>query len=352
MTIQEQVQIFYDIAMDIGGSHDMQMMLRKSIRTILRKSNGMGALVFADRCKNSRSAPEEIYRIVLVFRDVTREYQMREALKENQRQLHVFLNNFPGLAYRCKNDMQYTMQFVSKGCFDLTGYHDKELTDSSGITYADIIYEEDRDYVWQTIQKALKDSAVFQLTYRIRHKTGSLKWAWEQGQGFFDENHEVIALEGFISDISKQKQSEKILIESEAKFRTITEQMTDMVFLTDDQGIINYVSPVSDAIFGKSPEEMQNHHFREFIVEDDISKALEYFQTTVRNQDKTRNLELRMKHKDGFVFTGEVNGTFYMRGKHMGTIGIIRDVTRRKQIEHEKKSLIEDLEIMKWLRVL
>ncbi len=50
------------------------------------------------------------------------------ALRENQRMLSTLMDNLPGMAYRCQNDAEWTMEFVSSGCKSLTGYPAADLS--------------------------------------------------------------------------------------------------------------------------------------------------------------------------------------------------------------------------------
>jgi PAS domain S-box-containing protein len=133
-----------------------------------------------------------------------------EALRESQRALSTLMSNLPGMAYRCKNDRRWTMEFVSEGCLDLTGYRSNELLKNAAISYADLIHPDDQNYVWDEIQEAVANRRHFRLVYRIRSRYG-IKWVWEQGQGIFLPDGVLLALEGFVNDITERKLAEESL---------------------------------------------------------------------------------------------------------------------------------------------
>jgi PAS domain S-box-containing protein len=146
-------------------------------------------------------------------RDITEKKKTGNALVESERRLSTLMSNLPGMAYRCSNDEDWTMEFVSDGCKALTGFGTTDLINNSRISYAGLIHPEDRYAVWMGVNEGLKKKRMFQLTYRIITKTGIEKWVYEQGQGIYSKNVEP-ALEGFITDISEQKKAEEELVKS------------------------------------------------------------------------------------------------------------------------------------------
>lgn len=142
--------------------------------------------------------------VLVVARDVTERKAAEKELQESRRRLATLMNNLPGMAYRCQNDPQWTMEFVSDGCLELTGYRAAALMDNQERSYASLIHPEDRWLVWENVQKALAERRPFQITYRILTAEGKDKWVWEKGEGIFDEAGTVIALEGFITDITER----------------------------------------------------------------------------------------------------------------------------------------------------
>ena len=133
------------------------------------------------------------------------------AIKNPGRTLSTLIGNLPGIVYRCANDSNWTMEYINGDCLNLTGYANEDIENNRKLSYADLIHPEDRDQVWENVQKGLKQKQPFKLEYRIISAQGLIKWVWEQGRGVFSEEGELQALEGFITEITEQKQTEKEL---------------------------------------------------------------------------------------------------------------------------------------------
>lgn len=140
----------------------------------------------------------------------------------------------------------------------------------------------------------------------------------------------VSILADLVWDIVDRKLSTKALEENEQKFRSIAEQMTDMIYITDRNGVIRYLSPASTHIFGFQPAEMYGHQFTEYLAEESLPLALAKFHDSLEKHIPATNLQMKMKRKDGSVFWGELNGNFYQQAGMEGTIGVIRDITDQK----------------------
>lgn len=136
------------------------------------------------------------------------------ALRESERAIATLMNKLPGMAYRCRNDRNWTMEFVSEGCFDVTGYHPTDLIQNTKRSYAELIHPDDQEFVRDDVEAAVQKRQPFLLVYRIITAAGEEKWVWGQGQGVFSPAGELVALEGFIADITERKRAEAALYES------------------------------------------------------------------------------------------------------------------------------------------
>jgi PAS domain S-box-containing protein len=128
-------------------------------------------------------------------------------LKESQRRLASLISSLPGMVYRCRNDRAWTMEILSDGSVEMTGYSPASFLEGE-IHLGDLIHPEDREEIWSQVQAALEKGAPFTLIYRLTCKDGREKWVSERGHGVYSESGEVVALEGFVTDITEHKRAE------------------------------------------------------------------------------------------------------------------------------------------------
>jgi len=154
---------------------------------------------------------DDQYGHICLVQDITERKTMEEALHESERSKSVFLSNLPGLAYRCYYDREWTMQYVSNGCFELTGYHPDSLINNRDLSFNQLITPEYREPIWKEWQRILAEKSQFKYEYEIITAGGARKWVLELGQGVYNEQGEVEALEGIVLDITYRKEIENNL---------------------------------------------------------------------------------------------------------------------------------------------
>ncbi len=146
-----------------------------------------------------------------LLEDISMRKATEESLRESERSKAVLLSNFPGMAYRCHYDRQLTMQYVSSGCFALTGYAPESLLYNKELSYNDLIIPEYRDIIWAELEGIAANKLPFKYEYEIITAKGDRKWVLDMGEGIFSEGGEVEALEGIVIDVSDRKAIENVL---------------------------------------------------------------------------------------------------------------------------------------------
>jgi PAS domain S-box-containing protein len=144
----------------------------------------------------------------------------------------------------------------------------------------------------------------------------------------------------YITDITQFKQGEEKIRISEERFRNLIENINDVLFTIDINGIVKYISPAVSKIFGYTAEEIVGRSEFDFMHPDDIPRVL----TAIKNVETNifTYLDIRYIIKDGSIKW--VRSTFspiYKEGKLAGGNGILTDITQQKLAE-EKLLLSEE----------
>lgn len=193
----------------------------------------------------------EVY-LQAIVRDITERKISERIISEQKREISTLMNNLPGMAYRCANNINWTMEFVSDGCYQLTGFRKDELINDKVVSYANLINKDDQLLVFETVQNAINNHEQFTLLYRITTWQGLEKWVWEKGCAIYNERGEVICLEGFVTDITERKLSEeKITILAHA-----LTSVSECVCITNMRDKIIFVNKSFSRVYGYSLAEL------------------------------------------------------------------------------------------------
>src|SRR5664280_904559 len=175
---------------------------------------------------------------------------IRDRLQARERSLSTLLGNLPGMAYRCENDPQWTIRFVSAGCEALTGYKPEALVGNAVLSYADLIVEEDRPGVWEAIESDVEGGRTWTLQYRIHTAAGETRWVWERGVAVDNGGGETV-LEGLIRDVTAQVEAETRLEAASAEWRHTFDAMRDSVAVFDRGGHLLRCNLVTTQLTGR-----------------------------------------------------------------------------------------------------
>jgi|TARA_R100001143_G_scaffold29822_1_gene29103 PAS domain S-box-containing protein len=168
--------------------------------------------------------------LIAITENITATRLAEEQRSEAERSLMQLLRNLPGVAYRSLCDEHWTMLYVSEAFYRLTGYNAEDVIGNQHIDFASIIHPDDREAMYAETLKALDQNQPFQVEYRIVRKDGAVRWFWEQGSGVRDSDGNLQAIEGYITDITRQKVADASIRESEQRFQLLSKATNDAIW--------------------------------------------------------------------------------------------------------------------------
>jgi len=260
-----------------------------------------------------------------------------QALTESERSKSMLLANLPGMAYRCRYDCDWTMQFVSEGCFALTGYKPDSLLYNKDLAYNDIISPKYRELLFNEWARIINGNKIFKYEYPIITASGEEKWVYEQGQPIYNESGEIIALEGLIIDIDDkikaQLERENLLQQTQSMFN---EHNAVMLLIEPETGTILDANPSALSFYGYSKDELLSMKIQDINVlpAEEIkvlrANALEKKQKYFNYPHRLKNGTIKMVD----VYSSPIN---YNGGKVLYSI-IVDETDREEAYSQIKKS--------------
>lgn len=151
---------------------------------------------------------------------------MQEQLVRSEQHYRTLVDNIPGIVYRCKNDADWSMLFLSPIVERFTGYPAEDFIGNKARSFASVIHPDDRRGAELLVQNALERGKPYVLEYRIVHKSGTVLWMLEHGRVVTSGTGQAEELEGVMLDITALKQAEARLRELNDSLEQQVEQRT------------------------------------------------------------------------------------------------------------------------------
>lgn len=277
---------------------------------------------------------------VSVARDITEHKQAEEGLKASEAKLNAILSSAVACIQRVRvyanRDWKY--EYVSPGSELIYGYTPEEIL-ADDYLLASRLHPQDLEAILPQIFESVFAEGSIGKEYRYLHPDGNWHWIFTTYTSVRNETEDCWVTTIVGTDITGRKQAEIALAESESKFRLIVENANDVIGIANLDGIVRYMSPNVVNWTGFTAAEMEGQSFEPFIHPDAIPKLYESFQQLATTGEKISGLEYRAKHKaGGYIWQLSNLSSFRDASGEFLIIGVVRDITERKQAEEALKA--------------
>ncbi len=284
--------------------------------------------------------------VIALAQDITERKKAEKALAEREREYFTLINNLPGFVYRCVNDKDWTMYFISGGCEEITGYKPDELINNRAISFNNIIHPDYRDKLHHLWDEILATHNVFEFEYPIFTKSGQLKWVWERGRGVYSEQGNLLFLEGFITDVTEKRLASDLLKASEEKYRLVIEHLPDAVVIHREGRFLFANSAALNLVGAKSFNDIKDIPITNFVHPDFRELVIKRINETLKTNSPLPLIEEKFIRLDGQIVEAEATAIPIIYDGEKAVQTIIRDITERKRAEIEIRESQQKLEAL------
>ncbi len=218
------------------------------------------------------------------------------------------------------------------GCQAVTGYSAQEYA-SDPYLWFHMIHKDDRKLVLEQANRALAGSETIPVEHRILHKDGSLRWIRNAPVPRYDEQGQLIAYDGLITDITKRKKNDAALRESEAKYRALFEASIDAIFLESLEGRIIDCNTAACSLLGYDKQELLKLNVADLVPPEIIRNPPVRLEPS---SNQSLSFETFNKRKDGSLVPCEITTRQISVGGIQRHIVFVHDLTERNLSEQAR----------------
>ena len=232
----------------------------------------------------------------IVFRDVTDRKKMEERLIATENQFRTVIVNAPVATYQTNEHGQIT--YVNERWMTYTGM---QLEEAIGGGWENAIHTEDKERVYVEWANAVKNEAEFSSEFRYVDRKGNVTWASSNAVKLLNDEGKFIGHIGMALDITEHKKAERLLSESEEKFRMLADRSIQGIMMRL-QNKITYVNPAYCQISGYSEAVLMGQDLDQhlnLIHPDDQKKVNERLETFNKIGTIDDAIEFRFLKKNG-----------------------------------------------------
>jgi len=254
-------------------------------------------------------------------------------LNEGENSFRRLAENLPGIVYRVLLEDDNRVIFFNNMVQTMTGYRPEDLKKGNIYSLDPLILPEDKLNVINIVKDAIENNVPFEVEYRISNKSGDIKWFFDRSRPTRGDKGKPSYFDGIIFDITKRKETEQKLKESEAKYRLMAENANDLIVIINKNFEFEYINePVHRRLRGTSGKDRIGKSVLSIIHPEDLEAAMK----SLKDGFDTREgkTEVRLINKDGTYDWFEVRGkTFIDNDGNVKAILISRNIKERKLTE-------------------
>lgn len=199
----------------------------------------------------------------------------------------------------------------------------------------EMVHPDDRGQVVGAIREARRGKG-YRIEYRICRRDGVVTPILAMGETECSADGSPVRFYGAFQDMTDVRQAERALRRSEQYYRSLIENVRDVVGVLSPDATVTYVSPASRRVLGLEPEELVGTNAFDRIHPEDLTVVQNAFQTTLADPEQTVSMSYRVRHNDGSWRHAEAIGAGLLdEGILSGAVLVFRDVTLRVQADEQ-----------------
>ena len=289
-----------------------------------------------------RDAAGAIVTVFGAIMDVTEAREREAALSKSEERFRLLAHKSNDIIMQTTvtPDGDRRLVYVSPAAERVLGYSQVESSNVRTLSY---VHPDDAPKVLESNLAQIAegpDATPRVTTYRARHKDG--RWVWLEGKPTFTFDPDTGVVCGMITvmrDITAQRKAAEEVEQSEARYRLLAENATDVIVQVSAKGLVTFITPACEGLLGYRQDELIGSEMAPHVHPDDREDLIDGILRLVAAGPGAPPIvvQYRVRHKDGhwIWIEGRPKISFDANGDYFSLQDVIRDITERKAAEAE-----------------
>lgn len=276
---------------------------------------------------------ETIYATLSVIRDISEKKAIEELLRKQEERLES-VKRIARIGY-WEYDFQQHKGFATDGLYEIYGLKRSECPEITFDVFLGMVHPDDKEKMEKNIQNLVNHPMVEE-EHRLVRTDGKTIYIHHSGTTTYDSLGQPICISGAVQDITERKESERQLLLSEQKFKSLVHNGSDLIVILDEQGFFSYVSPSAKNIAGYEPSDLLGRNAFELIHPDDHKLVQDELKSVIETVNSGQATPHRFLNAAGEWMWLESKGVNLMHDTNIqGIIINSRDITDRKKLQEQ-----------------
>ncbi|MDZ4840414.1 MAG: PAS domain-containing sensor histidine kinase [Bacteroidota bacterium] len=240
--------------------------------------------------------------------------------------MHGLMNGFQGIVYQCQANELRTIEYISPGCKEISGYEREAFSGINVLNLNNLVHADDMIIIQKNLLQKTHQNKNYQIQYRIHHKDGGLRVVQDSGQIIYNDLGKQAVYTGYITDITPLAEKERQLTLQNQELQKVNAELDRFVYSASHE-IRGPLMSILGLMNLATDEDVSLHEIKDYcsmvksrvnMIDNYVRDIIHYAQN-VRLEQENQIIDLKQIFQDAIIKQAHITGESKIMTQYLET---------------------------------
>lgn len=240
--------------------------------------------------------------------------------------MHGLMNGFQGIVYQCQANELRTIEYISPGCKEISGYEREAFSGINALNLNNLVHADDMIIIQKNLLQKTHQNKNYQIQYRIHHKDGGLRVVQDSGQIIYNDLGKQAVYTGYITDITPLAEKERQLTLQNQELQKVNAELDRFVYSASHE-IRGPLMSILGLMNLATDEDVSLHEIKDYcsmvksrvnMIDNYVRDIIHYAQN-VRLEQENQIIDLKQIFQDAIIKQAHITGESKIMTQYLET---------------------------------